>query len=340
MIRRFRENESGAALMIVLFLVVLVSIVGTAMLSTTTYGLQNVVKTTKEQEEFYRAEGAIEIVLSEMANYKNASTGSSGPFAYLKDVGGTHSYNIGGQEVTVDIILPNNFSSLKPDETTKNINVILEAGYKDNSVLIRKVSLNIDYSANPLTETKNAYNLYNYHSFLGADKGTYDKTKFGPITILNYDTIVSSLASGNTINPIDKHDLDSEVEYVFPSGVTRIETIRLSGKNTKIVIPNDAIVYVKEIDLKGSGQNTQIVVNGALIVDELFHGGSSILQVNSGLIVRNAYADSNAFVINGEAKGISCSLLPVACQQINGTQTKDQYTSNIQSSSINFSTER
>lgn len=340
MIRRFRENESGAALMIVLFLVVLVSIVGTAMLSTTTYGLQNVVKTTKEQEEFYRAEGAIEIVLSEMANYKNASTGSSGPFAYLKDVGGTHSYNIGGQEVTVDIILPNNFSSLKPDETTKNINVILEAGYKDKSVLIRKVSLNIDYSANPLTETKNAYNLYNYHSFLGANKGTYDKTKFGPITILNYDTIVSSLASGNTINPIDKHDLDSEVEYVFPSGVTRIETIRLSGKNTKIVIPNDAIVYVKEIDLKGSGQNTQIVVNGALIVDELFHGGSSILQVNSGLIVRNAYADSNAFVINGEAKGISCSLLPVACQQINGTQTKNQYTSIIQSSSINFSTER
>ncbi|AYA78266.1 hypothetical protein DOE78_24265 [Bacillus sp. Y1] len=340
MIQRCKGNESGAALMIVLFIVVLVSIVGTAMLSTTTYGLQNVVKTKKEQEEFYRAEGAIEIVLSEMSNYKNASTGNSGPYAYLKEVTGTRSYNIGGKDVRVDILLPSNFSTLTPSATTKSVSVTLEARYKDNSVLIRKVALNIDYSANPLTETKNAYNIYNYDAFLGANKGTYDRTKFGPITILNYDTIVSSLASGNTIDSIDKHDLERDMDYTFPSGVTRIQTIRLSGKNTKIIIPNDAIVYVKEMDLKGSGQNTQIVVNGVLIVDELHHGGSSILQVNSGIIVRNAHADSNAFEITGEGKGISCSLLEVACQQINGTQTKDQYTSIIQPSSLNFSTNR
>lgn len=326
--------------MIVLFIVVLVSIVGTAMLSTTTYGLQNVVKTTKEQEEFYRAEGAIEIVLSEMSNYKNASTGSSGPFAYLKEVTGTRSYHIGGKDVRVDILLPNNFSTLTPSASIKSVNVTLEARYMDNSSLIRKVALNIDYSANPLTETKNANNIYNYNAFLGTNKGTYDRTKFGPITITNYDTIVSSLASGNTIDSIDKHDLDRYEEYIFSSGVTRIETIRLSGKNKKIIIPNDAIVYVKEIDLKGSGQNTQIVVNGALIVDELHHGGSSILEVNSGIIVRNAHADSNAFEINGDAKGISCSLLPVACQQLNGTQTKNQYTSTIQPASLNFSTNR
>lgn len=340
MIQRIKGNDSGAALMIVLFIVVLVSIVGTAMLSTTTYGLQNVVKTKKEQEEFYRAEGAIEIALSEMSNYKNSSTGSSGPFAYLKEVPGTRSYSIGGKDVRVDVLLPSNFSTLTPSATTKSMNVTLEARYKNDSVLVRKVSVNIDYTANPLTETKNANNIYNYNSFLGANKGTYDRTKFGPITISNYDTIVSSLASGNTIDSIDKHDVDRYEEYIFPSGVTRIQTIRLSGKNKMIIIPSNSIVYVKEIDLKGSGENTQIVVNGALIVDELYHGGNSILEVNSGLIVRNAYADSNAFSITGATKGISCSLLPVACQQINGTQTKNQYTSTIQPASINFSTKR
>ena len=55
-------------LILILFVVVFLSIVGTTLLNTTTYNLKTVVKNKSEQEEFYRAEGALEVVLTEMSS--------------------------------------------------------------------------------------------------------------------------------------------------------------------------------------------------------------------------------------------------------------------------------
>ena len=67
--RPYFSNQRGAALILILFVVVFLSIVGTTLLNTTTYNLKTVVKNKSEQEEFYRAEGALEVVLTEMAHY-------------------------------------------------------------------------------------------------------------------------------------------------------------------------------------------------------------------------------------------------------------------------------
>ena len=67
---QYLKNQKGAAL-IFIFLYIFLGIVGASLLNTTTYSTKTVVNNKEEQQEFYRAEGALEIMLNEMTNYKD-----------------------------------------------------------------------------------------------------------------------------------------------------------------------------------------------------------------------------------------------------------------------------
>ena len=62
-INHYIKSQSGAALILVLFVVLFLSIVGTAILNATTYSMKSVVKNESEEAEFYRLEGALDLVL-------------------------------------------------------------------------------------------------------------------------------------------------------------------------------------------------------------------------------------------------------------------------------------
>lgn len=73
---KYVNNERGAALLLTLFLVMFISIVGAALLNTTFYGQKNNLVAVAEQQEFYRLEGAIDMLLYEMNHYNKQSTSS------------------------------------------------------------------------------------------------------------------------------------------------------------------------------------------------------------------------------------------------------------------------
>lgn len=324
--------------MIVLFIVVLVSIVGTAMLSTTTYALKNVQDSKLEQQEFYRAEGALEIVMTQMENYKNDN--ESGPLAYLQEEPRTSVYNIGGKEIKVEITIePKDISTIP-----SNILVTLKAQYSGaQSKVSRNLEFTIINSAVKLGRTVNKYNLWNIDEFTKTvgndDKGDYDPNILGEISEEDYKDIVDSLDKLPVATPSGTIDGNY---YIFPKGVTKVNSISLSGNKEKIKIPADSIVYVKELNLQGSGNSTQVIVDGALIVDKLIHTAKSELIINSGIIVKEAIAQSRNFKIEGNPQGISCDLLEAACTKINDSVTSSEYSSIIDSNSntIKFSTER
>lgn len=63
------NNERGATVLLTLFIVLFVSIVGVALLNTTFYGQKINKVALAEQQEFYRLEGAIEMMLFEMDKF-------------------------------------------------------------------------------------------------------------------------------------------------------------------------------------------------------------------------------------------------------------------------------
>ena len=67
---RYVKSQSGAALLLVLFAVLLFSMTGSVLLNTTTYSLKTNVKNEIIQGEFYPSEGAIDLVLDDMKSMK------------------------------------------------------------------------------------------------------------------------------------------------------------------------------------------------------------------------------------------------------------------------------
>lgn len=351
MFKKLQDNQSGAALMIVLFIVILVSIVGTTMLATTTYGLKAVEMTKQEQAEFYRAEGAIEIVMAEMEAYTNND--KRGPYAYLKEMTNINPriINIGGKSVKVEILAPENSNNVNPGTKEQSVTVTLKANYELDSNVTRIVKFNVNVTTEGLSHTRDVYNLANYQEFIDTTKNNkndrlYDESILGGIEIEDYTNIYNSLGTlkpqNNTIDFIGNDDVKNK-DFIFSDGLTRVEDIVLEGKNHPIIIPENSVVYVNKIDLGGSGNSTQIVVNGALIVDELVHGGSSIITINSGMIVKKGIPSTSGFNINSEnPTGISCKLLETACTVIDGFNSSNNYTSSIDTdpTKIIFSTDR
>jgi hypothetical protein len=99
------KRQNGSALIYVLFILVFVGIVATAMLTTVTYGQRNIVKNEQVQSQFYRAEGAFEIILAVMESYEDPDVpAENGPYFYIKNViapSKTYEYTIGGQKVGI-----------------------------------------------------------------------------------------------------------------------------------------------------------------------------------------------------------------------------------------------
>lgn len=344
MIQRYKSNESGAALMIVLFIVVLVSIVGTAMLSTTTYGLQNVVKTKKEQEEFYRAEGAIEIVLAEMASYKNPTTGSSGPFAYLQDItNDTKSYLIGGKDVQVTIKTePLNINTVTPDSSIKTVKVTLEANYSDDiqTKITRNLKFDVKVSADALSKTKTAYGYVAPGHF--EEKNQFKPGLRSSIIDVDYQKVITELGINwsSYTNSLGPNEIKNGDTYIFPAGITKLSSISINGGNEIIKIPKGSVVYVQSISIGGSGNAvSQLIIDGALITESITHSGNSVVTVNSGIIAKNYNGTAN-YVVDGKGEGIECSDIQNACSIINGITTANTYQSTLDSSTLNFSTNR
>jgi hypothetical protein len=69
MVNKYAQSQVGGSLILVLFIILFLSIIGTAMLNQTFYSQKSIVKNAEVQAEFYKAEGAIDLLLFEMNGF-------------------------------------------------------------------------------------------------------------------------------------------------------------------------------------------------------------------------------------------------------------------------------
>lgn len=327
--KQYGRNQGGAALLLVLFVILFLSIVGTTLLTATTYSMKTIVKNVEEQEEFYRAEGAIEIYLNElvkeMNNYSNSYLNTEGevveekgPYFYLlrehslNPSLGYEEYTIGEKTLVVNgsiigTLQDPNHPSFNPDKVSP-VSVRIEAAYKNNSSIKRIAELTIDASAQKIT------------------KPTPDVPEIDPFPvepILGYDFTIPSDVN-KQYEPIVGR-LNEEFEDVIKfygfensigSGTLRIdypfseetkyhfENIEIT-KGSKLTIPAGHIVFVDSAHFTGEGNKgeTTLQVDGILLFNDLQINGNMDFQIN-GVIVANILRINTAAIDIGVHAGL------------------------------------
>ena len=67
-IKKYVNSQSGAALILVLFVVLFLSITGSVLLNATTYSMKSIDRNEIEEAEFYLLEGALDLALDNINN--------------------------------------------------------------------------------------------------------------------------------------------------------------------------------------------------------------------------------------------------------------------------------
>ncbi|MDC3416975.1 hypothetical protein [Aquibacillus salsiterrae] len=342
------RNQSGAALLIILFIILFLSIIATVTLKSTTYGLEKVTTNKKAQEEFYRAEGAIEIVLAEMKAYDD------GIFEYLKNFNQRTYKEIGGKDLAVDIEVDHDLDTinLEPTDATTppEVKVTLDSKY-DNSTLEHDkstVSRILNFSIYP-TPFSGGDALKYYESFYAKENNTVNvNVNSSQLTQEIYNSILEKYNidwsnwkddEGNFYPSIGKSDIPYDFNEV-PSKIIRLEEISYDGKSGEgpliLEIPSDTVVFVKNVLIGGSGGVSELIIEGVLIAQKFESGANSNLVINGGLITEEYYANTNTYSVTGEERGINCSLLPEACEK--DEDSNKTYIYKFDSDTIDFST--
>ncbi|GAE34947.1 pilus assembly PilX N-terminal domain-containing protein [Halalkalibacter akibai] len=314
--KKYLSSESGAALILVLFSVVLLSAVGTMMLTTTTYSQKTIVNNEEIQEEFYRAEGAIEMALGEMG------VTNSSKFTFLKDHYPSYnrSYTIGDEEVlvTVELSKDSEAPSAANIEKIDSINAKITARYLNNS----KVSRTLEMAATETTIKHLSTYISPGKAINYVDSEEIEKeavqNKIDKENIVNVDLDLYTNAkqeATSKFNLVNKGNLNNGSHYnkdltVIESGVYG-EISPPGGRN--VLIAENSVVVVNKLELLG---NNTLTVKGLLIVNNLYINGGPAFVIDSGIIANEINFGGNygkskqPFTLDGAAVGIDCATLP------------------------------
>ncbi|WP_157800881.1 hypothetical protein [Bacillus solitudinis] len=358
------QSQRGAALILVLFIVVFIAIAGTMMLNSTIYSQKTILANEEVQGEFYRAEGALDLVLEEMNQYEGDfiewrdangevfydSKGEpiliqqTGPFFYLEDNVTPSSIEIGSEIIKVkmdaELVNPNQYiATITANYLNKDssINRVLEL---DVSKL---ETPKIEYSGgNGALEGPIQY----VSSFNHNGSTVHDELDVENTTVNMTNSTFQSIK--NHLNTPVTHDklFNITESHEFPAGRHYPNSINYSGNENQIDIKPGAVVFAKNVNLTGGGNSSYFKVDGILVVDDLnvsgnipiiingalivmnhvnITGGADI-TINSGIIANN-FATTGANRFGGMAKGINCSLLGIS--NCGGTPEVSLWTSSI-----------
>ncbi|WP_428909281.1 hypothetical protein [Niallia sp. Krafla_26] len=294
------RNQSGAALLYILFTVVFISIVGTGLLMSTTYGTKSVVINEKKQQEFYLAEGALEIFLNELATFNNPDV--------ILESENSIPYTINGREMLVEISGNNPYT--------------LTAGYKESSLIKRSVVIEPTEQVNFTMNTPIITGIGNDKTYL-----PYESVEELNVFQLLYDYVIG--------NKEELNDMGFTISEYKGETLTEVpaNTIMYTNLNTnsEVEIKNDTLtisglLLAKQINKTG---NSDITLN--------FNGGTIISE---GICQSNAITGScpegefkgkdhngniDKWEINrNEAPSFTCEMLGEAVKESANVQIKEQ----------------
>ncbi|MEB1807664.1 MAG: hypothetical protein LPK26_10335 [Bacillaceae bacterium] len=270
----YSQPQQGAALILVLFAIVFLGIVGAALLNMTTYSQQSIKTNSHNQSEFYRAEGALDLMISEILAHPD------GPFVYLNNIStiSQKTFNIGGDvKVTIE-----------PTKVNSNeITAVLTAFSIPEPKLKRVVHI----ASNQVIETKEgSFGVGNTIIYADGNIGSSDKVYVSPhqitqITPIQYDAFVNVLLKNHIskrTNGLDIKNGTTTNPILISSG--SYPSIGVSTNGATAVIPKDAIVHTTMLDV---GANATLVVHGILAIDGIKLSGNANILVSSGIVSKD-----------------------------------------------------
>jgi len=326
MINKYMQSQSGAALILILFVVLFLSIVGTVLLNTTTYSQKSIVNNFALEKEFYLAEGALDIVLNDIYNnpalYNELKMMDLTSYREMFESTPGNYKKIGSTPMSVKL--------KKISENTDSLTVELTAGYANNGKKDRVLEVEIlnpigDVSSHtifysggvdplkfPSTNGKKTHAL-----ILGVE--TADVIYYENIYQNFYNYFITERKGGNP----KKLDFSKKVEnkaLIIPENSTEgsvfIFDDDISTSNVDITITANTIVFF-DGKLSQNGQANFNIEKGAiLLVNNLVvvNGNNAINNVDGALVVNSFSASSNGLGINmnvdiGENAGIKCGII-------------------------------
>lgn len=299
------QSQSGAALLLVLFVVLFLSITGTVLLNATTYSTRSIVENKIEEKEFYILEGALDLVLYNLKKTEDY-------------YGGTESLVYNGNPVYA------------PDgETPLKINKIgtyffvqdypdnIKPGYQDilNNVNIDRHEIKFNLvkvsndkyklSATLVENSTISRELYLKFNTEKPHNGLINRDDYIQSTLELEDNngihhLRKKRLEGKYIGSIDFEAKKKEYGLTIPQKLddltsgTKIDSspayynnITASNKGT-IIIPKGKVVYANS--LSWTGQNRNLVVKGTLIINNFHIQSSGSLTIfDTGTIIANSF---------------------------------------------------
>ncbi|WP_088103715.1 type II secretion system protein [Halalkalibacter urbisdiaboli] len=309
------QSQQGAALILVLFLVVFLAISGTVLLQTTSYSKKTIIVNAKEQGEFYRAEGAIELALAKMEQYDGGTVpfldddgeqvySPSGDPIYINQVGPYFFINqgerldnvtIGSKEITYSL-------SAMPEST--GYEVVLSAGYVDDSSLRRTITFTVELPEKPVASTSEG--SLEDETDNGSSGGGSLVQVSAPETLDNNTNIHQNQKPAfeghyrgavNYASKLQDYSLNENEMDLASTNLTAATTITSSpayfnsivarNKQT-ITIPAGTVVYAKK--LNWTGQTRTLNIRGTLIIDDFnIQGSNTMIVHNTGTIIADTF---------------------------------------------------
>jgi Putative transposase DNA-binding domain len=217
--RKYVNSQSGAALLLVLFVVLFLSITGSVLLNATTYSLKSNEKNERLQEEFYSAEGAVDLVLDDMESYEGKyvpielrydngnlvtdvrgkpiikDVQQKGRYFYLNNLSmpSTITKSIGGKFITVTI----DKTVVNPDAFQATINASVDNISRDLELKVSKGKMPT-LSSGGLNKPIHFKDSFNYSGSKNHDELDID-TNNARISDSTYQTILDNFDFENSI---------------------------------------------------------------------------------------------------------------------------------------------
>ena len=317
-IRNYFNSQSGAALILILFVVIFLSIVGTVLLNSTTYSQKSIVNNSALEKEFYLAEGALDIVLNDI--YNNPALYNELKMMDFTSYREMFESTLGNYKEIGSI--PMSVKLKKISENTDSLTVELTAGYANNGKKDRGLEVEV---LNPIGEVTSHTILYNddddpldfstnsgtHQLIVGADKEDFSYYEnvyqsFYDYFIAGEDSIYTNLTQMDTFigedtiqGPVFIYNGSLELKTHENLTIKANNIVFINGtlyqKGQSIIdIEEGAILLVNNLKI-GNGNNAQNIIDGALVVNSFSTQGQG-----QGI-------DMN--VVIGENSGIKCDII-------------------------------
>ncbi|MEB1807665.1 MAG: hypothetical protein LPK26_10340 [Bacillaceae bacterium] len=337
-------DEKGSALIFVLFVIAFLSIVTTTMLNSSLYSQKSIVTNSQLQSEFYKAEGAIDLVLYEM---------EEDPYSFLElfidgeENNQTLLYTINEKEIEISIHSEETNYEEFDDRIEQEITATLTAKVQDDGHLNREIIVRsnqvtpIIYEDIPGEQDSDDGSVGDNPPEEGHDENDnnndYQDRVFGEGNVIYY--------VGGSIDKAGKNHLQADKGSLVGISTTEFNNVRnhltqklqvksanirtnrenlleqgryssiniLGGNRTVVRVPSNQVVYIDELRLTG---NSTFIVDGLLVTNDLFINGNFDLVIRSGVIANkfeiggNPGTSNQPLTIKAEgATGVPCSLI-------------------------------